>query len=78
MPNRSSHAKHVPQRTCVVCRAKTSKRDLIRFIVVKGSPVYDLKQKLPARGSYVCDDNGCLAKLEKWISRNKKKIKEMN
>ncbi len=73
MPNRSSHAKHIPKRTCVICRQKTEKAELIRFIVVRGSPVLDLQQKLQARGYYVCDENSCLAKLGKWISKKIRK-----
>ncbi|MCF7793104.1 MAG: DUF448 domain-containing protein [Candidatus Cloacimonetes bacterium] len=75
MSNGSSHANHVPQRTCVICRQKKEKYNFLRFIVVKGSPIFDLKQKLQQRGSYVCDDNDCLSKLKRWISKKGRKIK---
>lgn len=75
MPNRSSHAEHVPLRTCVICRQKKDKNKLLRFIVVQGNPIFDLKQKLQQRGYYVCDENVCISKLKKWISRKGRKIR---
>lgn len=75
MPNRSSHAGHIAQRSCVVCRQKTEITELIRFAVIMDAPVFDLFRRLPSRGYYVCDDNECLEKLKIWISRNRKKLK---
>lgn len=76
MPNRSSHAHHVPLRTCVICKRKAQKQNLFRFILLDGKAVFDLKQKIMRRGYYVCDENECLQKLDKWISRKKKHRKK--
>jgi len=74
-PNRSSHALHVPMRTCVICRQKKEKYKLLRFIVMNEAPVWDLKDRIQAHGSYVCDDNACISALSKWVLRKRRKQK---
>ena len=52
--------KHIPQRTCVVCRRKRDKGELIR--IVKGSDgtiVLDTDGKAQGRGAYICSDGDC-------------------
>ncbi len=66
MPNRSSHAGHVPERTCVICRKKLDKANLLRLVVLDRNLYIDMTGKLSRRGYYVCDDNQCLEQLEKW------------
>lgn len=56
--------KHVPQRTCFVCREKRDKRQLTRLVrTPEGSVVVDLTGKQNGRGAYVCDDPACWDKL---------------
>ena len=56
-----STSKHIPARSCVVCRAKGSKRDLIRIVKSPdGSAVIDISGKLPGRGCYICPDSECI------------------
>jgi len=69
MPNRSSNAEYIPQRTCVICRRKTVKKQLIRFILLSSEIVFDLNCDVEKRGYYVCDDNNCLQKLEKKVKK---------
>ncbi len=69
MPNRSSNAGHIPQRTCVVCRRKTDKKELMKFILLDSEIVFDLNHDVEKRGYYVCDDNECLQKLEKKVKK---------
>ena len=69
MPNRSSKAGHNPQRTCVVCRKKSEKKKLIRFVLLDSEIVLDLNYKIEKRGYYVCDDNDCLKKLDKRVKK---------
>ena len=69
MPNRSSKAGHIPQRTCVVCRKKSDKKKLMRFVLLDSDIVLDLNCKIEKRGYYVCDDNDCLQKLEKSVKK---------
>ncbi|MDY6915167.1 MAG: YlxR family protein [Candidatus Cloacimonadota bacterium] len=69
MPNKNSHAGHIPCRTCVICRQKKPKNELIRFQKLFSGIVFDLKNKLPGRGYYVCNSNKCILKMKKWIKR---------
>ncbi|MCB5231323.1 MAG: DUF448 domain-containing protein [Candidatus Cloacimonas sp.] len=73
MPNKSSNKGHIPVRTCVVCRNRKDKQMMIRFEIVKGEFVIDFQKLMTGRGFYLCDDNACIAKLDKWM--NKKKFK---
>ncbi|MBN2460798.1 MAG: DUF448 domain-containing protein [Candidatus Cloacimonetes bacterium] len=74
MPNQKSRAGHIPLRTCVVCRRKAQKNEFLRFILSRWGIVFDLDNLFPARGSYVCDSNECLLKLEKWKKKRKLRI----
>ena len=50
-----------PQRSCIACRATTSKRDLLRFVLSPESElVPDLLAKLPGRGAYTCMNSACV------------------
>lgn len=69
MSNRSSKAGHIPQRTCVVCRKKTEKKKLMRFVLLDYEIVFDLNCDIEKRGYYACDDNSCLQKLEKRVKK---------
>ena len=52
--------KHVPQRTCVICRRRDPKRQLTRVVrQPSGEVVVDPSGKLNGRGAYVCDAVGC-------------------
>jgi predicted RNA-binding protein YlxR (DUF448 family) len=52
--------RHIPLRSCVVCGAKRSKRELIRIVATPLGPVeVDLTGKGHGRGAYVCGDTGC-------------------
>ena len=56
--------KHVPQRTCVVCRDKMDKRELLRIV---NNPdegiIIDLTGKKTGRGAYVCTKTACWDKV---------------
>ncbi len=60
-------SKHQPVRTCLVCRKRRPKRELLRLVVDKqtGEIVFDASQKAPGRGAYVCRDGECVADLFK-------------
>lgn len=52
--------KHIPQRTCVICRTKDSKRQLTRIVrLPDGTIEVDLTGKRSGRGAYVCDNPAC-------------------
>lgn len=56
--------KHVPQRTCVVCREKQDKRQLTRIVrTPEGDVIVDETGKKNGRGAYVCAKDSCWDKL---------------
>ncbi|MEV6652777.1 YlxR family protein [Streptomyces sp. NPDC051219] len=48
-----THARACPERTCVGCRERAAKRDLLRIVAVEGECVPDPRGTLPGRGAYV-------------------------
>lgn len=51
--------KHVPQRTCVGCRAVLPKRSLIRVVRRPDGVQIDLTGKMAGRGAYVHNLRSC-------------------
>ncbi|MEZ0344003.1 MAG: DUF448 domain-containing protein [Caldimicrobium sp.] len=51
---------HIPERTCVACRIKAPKWDLIRFVAKEGEVILDERGIFPGRGAYLCKN--CLPK----------------
>ena len=52
--------RHVPQRTCFVCREKRDKRQLTRLVRTPDGPVLvDPTGKQNGRGAYLCDQPTC-------------------
>jgi len=63
---------YIPQRMCVVCRVRKPKTELLRAVLIKESGVsFDLSGKGQGRGAYVCNNEGCLAKLTKQRGFNR-------
>ena len=54
-----------PQRTCVGCRVKAAKTDLLRVVVVGGALTPDPAATLPGRGASVHLDPRCVDLAEK-------------
>lgn len=52
-------------RTCIACRAKKSKNELIRIVASEGIARIDESQKENARGIYICNDENCINRLLK-------------
>ena len=51
----------MPIRTCIGCRGKFPKKDLLRFVRdVAGDLQTDSTGKLPGRGAYVCQSQACI------------------
>lgn len=55
----------VPVRTCVGCRARSAKTDLLRVVVVEDTLVPDPRGRLPGRGASVHPDPRCLDLAER-------------
>lgn len=57
---------HIPERTCIICRAKNGKSKLFRLAKVKEAFYeFDKEQKKQSRAVYVCKSLNCLGKLAK-------------
>ena len=52
--------RHIPKRSCIVCRLKVAKDELLRIVrCPDGSLSLDLSGRLPGRGAYVCQSVKC-------------------
>jgi len=49
-----------PQRTCVGCRVRVAKAELLRLVVIDGCLTPDPKGRLPGRGAHLHPDRECL------------------
>ena len=58
--------KYQPLRTCVACRKKQEKKNMLRLVKREnGEIVVDEKGNLDGRGAYICKDAECHALLVK-------------
>lgn len=55
----SPKQKHIPQRTCVICRQKFDKRLLTRLVRTEEGVFLDTSGKRDGRGAYLCDNTDC-------------------
>lgn len=55
----SGHLRHIPVRTCIVCRDKSGKRTLTRLVRTETGLTIDPSGKANGRGAYLCDDPAC-------------------
>lgn len=55
----SSNQKHIPERSCVICKTKAPKRLLTRIVAVGDELHIDLSGKMKGRGAYLCQNSGC-------------------
>ncbi|MGW0418500.1 YlxR family protein [Streptomyces sp. NPDC003015] len=53
-------ARACPERTCVGCRQRTAKTDLLRIVAIKDACVPDHRGTLPGRGAYIHPALVCL------------------
>ncbi len=54
-----------PERTCIVCREKNSKENLLRIASKGEIYLFDEKQIIQSRGQYICKKNDCINRLSK-------------
>lgn len=55
--------KKIPQRSCIVCRTKKDKSELIRIVKNKENEIIiDESGKKPGKGAYICDSIDCIEK----------------
>ncbi|MEV5976774.1 MULTISPECIES: YlxR family protein [Streptomyces] len=55
-----THARARPERTCVGCRERAAKSDLLRIVAMEDACVPDPSGTLPGRGAYVHPALVCL------------------
>ena len=52
--------RHIPERTCIACRTKRPKRDLVRVVCAAAGEVHiDETGKRNGRGAYLCRQRDC-------------------
>ena len=61
----SVHKKRVALRTCVICRQKFDKRDVVRFVYTTDGLQMDPSGKINGRGAYICKSTPCRERLSK-------------
>ncbi len=60
MAKHPSVSRHIPERTCIVCRQKRPKRELIRIVrTPQGVIDIDMRGKESGRGAYLCPLRDC-------------------
>ncbi|MFI1963539.1 YlxR family protein [Streptomyces pathocidini] len=55
-----THIRACPERTCVGCRERAAKGDLLRIAVIEEACVPDPRGTLPGRGAYLHPAQVCL------------------
>lgn len=55
--------KHVAMRTCVACRSRAPKCEMVRFAVINDKLAVDCKGKLGGRGANICANVDCFEKV---------------
>lgn len=66
----------MPTRSCVVCRKKNNKCDLLRVVCDQDNKaIVDKYQKINKRAIYFCKDVNCIEKAIKMIKKGRFKLK---
>ena len=58
-------AQPVGTRTCIGCRQKKDKKQMLRIVCREGNICCDAAGNLEGRGAYICRDIQCLNKAKK-------------
>lgn len=58
--------KHIPVRSCIVCKESKDKSELLRIVLrADGTAVVDTTGREPGRGAYICKSAVCAEGLIK-------------
>ena len=64
--------KKIPQRKCIVCQDRDSKKELMRIVKNKEGEIFlDPSGRANGRGAYICKDYECLKKAIKTKALNR-------
>ena len=56
----------IPLRMCIACREEKPKWEMLRIVKnAAGEIRLDFSGKLPGRGAYICNSEGCIKRLRK-------------
>jgi hypothetical protein len=60
MAGTQKRTKHVPERTCIACRQKKPKWEMVRIVrTPQGNIEIDSRGKKAGRGAYLCKSRSC-------------------
>lgn len=66
----------MPTRSCVICRTKNEKANLVRIVCnEKKEAIFDKDQKANSRAIYFCRNKECIEKAVKFIEKGKMRLK---
>jgi predicted RNA-binding protein YlxR (DUF448 family) len=51
---------------------KADKKQQMKFVLVDSEVVFVLNNEIGKRGYYVCNNNNCLQKIDKWVASRQK------
>ena len=61
-----------PERTCIVCRKKSSKDNFLKIVKNKNGEFFiERDVKLDGRGAYICKNKECYEKCKKTKALNR-------
>ena len=60
-----------PTRTCIACKKKKKKKNLLRIVKTEDGAVLDKTGKSNGRGAYICNDIKCIEKCIKSKALNR-------
>jgi predicted RNA-binding protein YlxR (DUF448 family) len=64
-----------PQRTCIGCRERDSKKHMLRIAVHEGTLTLDEEGQLPGRGAYLHYRNRCITSFGQSKAREVRSLK---
>ncbi|MCX7831945.1 MAG: YlxR family protein [Actinobacteria bacterium] len=61
---------HIPERTCLACGRKSSKKDFLRIVRTKeGNIIVTNDKRVQGRSAYICHTVGCVENSVKKLER---------
>lgn len=64
--------KHIPMRTCIVCRRQADKSEFLRIVrKPDGEIVIDSNGRMSGRGAYICKNGSCMTDALKKRALNR-------
>lgn len=59
------------KRTCIACRLKSDKSNLLRIVSINQEPMLDTTHKINSRGVYICNKRECIQRILKIKNHSK-------